>query len=91
MADRITKQMVVKAVERLMQKFPQGHWAKDHKDAGGWILDYNGIYGGYVIMELLQGGGETGIFGLMRRNAREMYDTISFALEVLRNYDEAWS
>ena len=84
MADRVTKEMVVAQVDRLM-KMLGGHWAKDYKDVGGWELDYNSIYGGYVINTIYNVGGAVAQpFGAMRRNAREMYDTLYFAMEVLR-------
>ena len=42
---------------------------------GGWVLDHNGIYGGYVIEEIVtDGGGTTHPFGPTRRPAGAMWE-----------------
>ena len=87
MSERTTKSMVLAQVDRLM-KMLGGHWAKSFRDVGGWELDYNAIYGGYVIHTIYnEAGAVDAPFGDIRRNAREMYDTIYFAMRVLK-YEE---
>jgi hypothetical protein len=52
---------------------------------GAWSLDYNPIYGGYVIHEMGNvGGGVSEPFGGMRRNAREFCDAVYFTENALR-------
>lgn len=48
-------------------------------------LDYISVYGGYVIVEYGPNGIESHPFGLMRRNAREMYLSMLMASQALEN------
>lgn len=51
---------------------------------GAWSLDYNGVYGGFVVHEMFNdGGGVSEPFGSMRRNAREFCAAARFALDAL--------
>jgi hypothetical protein len=50
---------------------------------GGWILDYNSVYGGYVIEQEEGRGCISHPFGAGRRNAREMYLSMHMACCVL--------
>lgn len=52
---------------------------------GGWILDYNSIYGGYVIEQEEESGGISHPFGSLRRNAREMYLSMYMTAQVLED------
>src|SRR5439155_4522318 len=52
---------------------------------GAWALDYNPIYGGFVIEEMYnEGGGVSQPFGSMRRGARDFCDAVYFAENALR-------
>lgn len=52
---------------------------------GAWSLDYNPVYGGFVIEEMHNaGGGVSQPFGSMRRTAREFCDAVYFAENALR-------
>ena len=51
---------------------------------GAWMLDYNPIYGGFVIEEMFnEGGGVSRPMGDLRRNAREFCDAVRFAMDAL--------
>lgn len=95
MADRYTKKDVGKCAARLAKDL--GHkfgdcWKK--KEGGGleseigcWTVDYNAIYGGAVIQEIMsKGGGVTQPFGSMRRKPREFCETTRFAQDAIRLY-----
>jgi len=59
-------------------------WAGGHSDVGGWILDYNTIYGGCVIEEIVNvGGGVRRPLISNRLPPREFCEAIRFALCVL--------
>ena len=84
-----------KAVEMMFERFAEkcgrktGAYSKDesgkfHANVGNWFLDHNGTYGGYVIQEIVSdGGGQSAPFGDTRRSAREMLDTMYFALQAV--------
>jgi hypothetical protein len=56
---------------------------------GGYNLDYNPTYGGYVIGKIVnEAGGESRPFGDSRRSAGEMYDTLHFAVSVVRELEK---
>lgn len=46
-------------------------------------LDYAPIYGGYRVVKIGKDGEEYHLFGSQRRNAMEMYLSLSFAIDVL--------
>lgn len=83
MSDRYTRRDAIAAFNRLMQA--TGHRpATGYKDVGGWVLDYNGIYGGYVIHEMLnENGAVSEPFGTMRRSARDFCSTVNFACRAI--------
>ena len=53
---RTTKADMQRAMEHLAEA-TGAHVAKDYKDVGGWRVDYNPIYGGAVIEEIVNNGG----------------------------------
>ncbi|GAH01867.1 unnamed protein product, partial [marine sediment metagenome] len=56
-------------------------------EVGCWTVDYNAIYGGAVIQEIVsKGGGVTQPFGAMRRKPREFCETTRFAQDAIRLY-----
>ena len=60
----------------------KGQW---QVNVGGWILDENFAYGGFVIHEIINtGGGVNCPFGYERLKAREFCERIGFALRVLQ-------
>jgi len=60
------------------------HVARRYDDVGGWRLDYNPVYGGIVIEEIVnEGGGVSHPFGDRRLAPGEFLRTIMFALRVL--------
>ena len=85
MSDRITDKMV----RSLFVHFTHasGHRiARDYKDVGGWRLDYNGVYGGYVIEQIFNSSGAVSQpFGSSRRKAQEMWYSMHFAMRALEN------
>ena len=102
MAERYTRKDVDSALGRLAAALgkPVGHYrtlAPGEESnmypsstystvPGGWALDHNPTYGGYVIHEIADVPGETWIrepFGTERRSAREMVSVIRFALDTL--------
>ncbi len=83
MSDRITTKMVQRAYEMLRDALGKREAAAYH-DVGGWMLDCNHTYGGYVIVEINNiHGGETHPLGDTRKSAREFFDACHFALRVL--------
>ncbi len=54
-----------------------------HYIEGGIYLDYNSIYGGYVIVEIGPGGSESHPFGQYRVKTKEMYHALELACKVL--------
>lgn len=83
MADRYTKRDAVAAFERLM-KATGNRPAQSYKDVGGWVLDHNGIYGGYVVEQIYnENGAITQPFGYRRRTAREFCDVVNFACQAI--------
>ena len=59
--------------------------ARDCSDVGGWRLDYNPIYGGYVIEQIHnEFGGVEMPFGHSRKGAKELVETLWFARQAIR-------
>lgn len=67
---------------------------------GGWELDYNPIYGGYVVEEILENStGITQPFGANRRSARDFwqmvwditraFELVGFDMRLVRELDAA--
>ena len=70
--DRYTRKDAESAYFRLIAVIPGARLAADHRDVGGFVLDCNPVYGGYVINQYVtDGGGVRCPFGEMRRPARE--------------------
>ncbi len=58
--------------------------AKKYDDVGGWQLDNNPIYGGYIIHEIHnKGGGVNTPFGTMRMKPAEFVAAMRFAMNAL--------
>lgn len=84
--ERVTRKDV-EAAFRLLVNQLGGHVAQRYDDVDGFVLDYAGMYGGYLIEQVHQGTvghGVTRPFGNYRRKAREMYLALHFGLDVLR-------
>lgn len=79
MAERTTKSQIHAAFDHYLKaigKRPARAW----NDVGGWGLDYNPAYGGYVIYEVAnEGGGQSRPLGDRRRSASAFYDMLWFA------------
>ena len=81
--DRITEKNV-KGVFEIFIKNIGGRIAKDPFDHNAYRLDYNGVYGGYNIEQIMPDN--TGVrqpFGCERHKAREMFDMLRFANDAL--------
>lgn len=50
-----------------------------------WQLDYISDYGGYVIEEVLSGGGVSHPFGCLRRSTKEMYLSLYMTVTLAEN------
>ena len=85
MSERYTKKDAEAAFLRLL-KATGNREAKSYNDVGGWQLDYNGVYGGFVIHEISnEHGAVSEPFSSERRNAREFCDVVRFTLRALEN------
>jgi hypothetical protein len=86
MSDRYTRKDAELALDRLLNAIG-GRRAKSYNDVGAFRLDYAAVYGGYSIEQIdNDGGGISQPFGPRRRTARELVDTVNFALHALRIY-----
>lgn len=84
MADRYTRRDAQAAFARLLLACGKRE-AASYKDVGGWTLDHNSVYGGYVVEQVVsERGGITQPFGGQRRAAREFCDTVRFATDAIR-------
>ncbi len=85
----ITKSMVEAAFARLCKVM--GHKvAESYQDVGAWRVDYVGCYGGYVVERIdNSSGGVSHPFGIIRRNAREMYQAMHFAIDAVEYKERA--
>lgn len=80
MSDRYTRKDAEKALDRLANACGRtvGY------GPGEWHLDYNAIYGGCAVREMMPtGSGERDPFGSMRRSPRDFCDAVRFALDAL--------
>ncbi len=57
--------------------------AESYADKGAWILDYSAVYGGFIIAEYSEGGGESHPVFSARLSAREFCQAVSFALRCI--------
>lgn len=81
--DRYTRKDAEAAFAQLCEAVGrrQGPW----NDVGAWQIDYNSVYGGYVVVEIVNSsGGQTHPLGEPRRPAREFCSHINFALRVMQ-------
>ncbi len=88
--DRYTRKDAEAAFGRLLAALdkPPYDWTTHE---GGWLLDYNGVYGGYVVAERRRypgpngtsGIGESYPLGYHRRSAREFVEAVTFALDCI--------
>lgn len=89
--ERTTKAQVVRAFENLAKAMGKQYspatpaWTKrddgtNKGTVGVWMLDHNGVYGGYVITEMdNEAGGESNPFGSNRMSAREFVQAANMA------------
>lgn len=77
-----------KYVETVFKNFTEAcgkHVASSWDDVGGWQLDHNSIYGGYVIHEVSNSsGGVSEPFGSTRMKASQFTEAMHFAMRALR-------
>jgi hypothetical protein len=84
-ADRYTRRDAERAFGRLCE-FTGHRVAASYKDVGGWRLDGNATYGGYVVEEIVnEGGAITHPLGEMRRPARDFCYSVNFAARVIES------
>lgn len=80
---RYTKRDAENSFRRLLRVLKK-HEARSFDDVGGWVLDYNPIYGGVVIHEIVnKGGGVSTPFGLSRRELADFCAAIDFAIDAI--------
>jgi hypothetical protein len=83
MAERITKSQIESSFNHYLHAMGKRH-ARAHNDVGGWGLDYNPTYGGYVVYEVSnEGGAQSHPLGSRRRSPSEFYDALWFATQSL--------
>lgn len=83
---KINANMVNTQFERFLE-YNGLHESMYHDDVGGYALDYQREYGGYIIECVINPQGAVSYpFGRERRNAKEMYDVLQFwnTVELLR-------
>jgi len=82
--DRFTRKDAEKAFQNLCELLGK-HVAKDHRDVGGWRLDYNSVYGGYVVEEIAnEFGAVSRPLGDGRVSAREFWERVHFTWRALQ-------
>ena len=57
--------------------------ASSLRDVGALAFDYYGVGGGYKVVKLSEGGGQSAVFGEVRRKASAMASALHFAINVL--------
>jgi hypothetical protein len=57
--------------------------ATDCTDKGAWALDYQPQYGGWNIVEYMEGGGKHQPFGMTRYSSFEFNAMLNFALRAI--------
>ena len=81
---RTTKREVEGAFAALLRAV-NGRKAESYNDVGAYDLTHNGTYGGYVIERVHdEHGSISRPFGDQHRPAGEMYDTLWFAVNAIR-------
>jgi hypothetical protein len=82
--ERYTRKHAESAFDRLVKVLGQRQ-AQSWNDVGGWTLDYNSAYGGFVVEEISsESAGVSHPFGPMRRSARDFCDAVRFVEDALR-------
>jgi hypothetical protein len=77
--NRTTKQEVKNVFKYFIENYMNGKIAEKYNDVGGYRLDYNPIYGGYVIERIEStGGGISCPFGHGRLKASEFVQQLNF-------------
>lgn len=75
---RYTRKSVESVFDLLLETIG-GRRAASYKDVGAYQLDYNSLYGGYVIHRIVNdNGGVSTPFGLERCSAREFVARVAF-------------
>lgn len=83
MSERYTKKDAEAAFLRLVEA-TGNRVAESYNDVGGWQLDHNSVYGGYVVHEISnEHGAVSEPYSSTRRNAREFCDVVWFAIRTL--------
>lgn len=83
MADRITKSQI-KSMFALFLKSIGGRPAQEYNDVGGYLLDYNPVYGGYSIERISnQAGGVSEPFGASKMKPQEFWYAMRFAMDAI--------
>ena len=86
---RYTRKDVETQFERFVKAIG-GKIAQSYDDDGAYLLDYNGVYGGYNIVRLVgTAGGQTHVCGAMRRGPTAMMETLSFAIDAIEEKERA--
>src|SRR5438034_63621 len=81
---RYTRNDVDRQFERFVKAIG-GRVARTYNDDGAYLLDHNGIYGGYNIMRLDgTAGGQMHVCGAMRRGPTAMVEALSFAMDAIQ-------
>lgn len=83
MAERTTKSQINSSFDHYLKAMGKRP-ATAYNDVGGWGLDYNPSYGGYVIYEVInKGGAQSHPLGSGRRSPSAFYDMLWFATRSL--------
>lgn len=69
---------------KLWMRIESSGGAQNIASVGAWTLDYNPVYDGFVIEEILNvGGGVSHPMGDLRRNARDFCNAVRFAMDAI--------
>ncbi len=87
LTDAMSERITAKQVEGLFHTFAKAcgkRVALSHLDVGGWQIDYNSAYGGWLIEEVTNSSGAlSDVLGSTRRPTTEMWYTMHFALRAI--------
>ena len=87
--ERYTRKDAEAAFNRLVEAIG-GRIAERYNDVGAYRLDWNRVYGGGNIEQIINdGGGVRQPFGHLRRNAKEFCGAVNLALHALRLQKES--
>jgi hypothetical protein len=82
MSNRITKKMIERQFVNLCNALGK-RVCTDWKDVGSWKLDSNPHYGGYTIVEMMEGGGQSHPISMQRHKGSEFFYMMIFALRAI--------